>query len=132
MTTELDIGEVQERTGLPVSTLHVWERHGLITASSRKGLRRQYEPGVLERIAVIVMCQRSGFSLDEIGKLLKPDAFRDGKVLLESKIRDLEEQRRSLDQAIDGLRHAMSCSVPNPITCPDFRAKLGDVLPVQR
>lgn len=41
----IDIGDVTAASGLPASTLHVWERHGLITPISRKSSRRQYEPG---------------------------------------------------------------------------------------
>jgi len=126
----LDIGEVVRRTGVPTTTLHVWEREGLLNPVGRNGLRRQYAPGTIERIAVIVVCQRSGFSLAEIAELLQPDAFADGKGRLESKLCELRKRRAELDKAIQGIEHGLSCSYPSPLECPDFRAGLTNVLPV--
>ncbi len=131
MTDTLDIGEVIERSGVPASTLHVWERAGVIHPVGRDGLRRQYAPGVLEKIAVIVVCQRSGFTLAEIGQMMRPDAFDDGKQLLADKLVELERQQALLAAAIDGLRHAMACEAPSPMECNSFRRHLADVLPVR-
>lgn len=50
----LSVGEVSERSGLPVSTLHFYERKGLI-ASTRSGANhRVYRRDVLRRVAVLV------------------------------------------------------------------------------
>ena len=86
-TTELlDIGQVIESSGVPASTLHVWERAGLITPVDRVGMRRQFDPDVLTRISLIVVSKRAGFSLGEIGELFTPGAFDDGKDLLAAKL----------------------------------------------
>lgn len=134
-TTEapiLDIGEVVRRSGLPPSTLHVWEKHGLIAPSGREGLRRQYDADILQRIAVIVVCQRSGFSLAGIAELLAPDAFTEGKGRLADKLDELRRRQRDLAAAVTGLEHALACPAPSPIECPKFVSKLADVLPVER
>lgn len=132
MTTDtLDIGEVIERSGIPASTLHVWERADVIHPVGRHGLRRQYAPGVLDEIAVVVVCQRSGFSLAEIARMMRPDAFADGKQLLVDKLTELEQQQALLGAAIDGLRHAMACQAPSPMECDGFRRHLDGVLPVR-
>ena len=68
----LDISEVVRRSGVPATTLHVWERHHLVAPVSRSGLRRVYSPDVLDTIALVVTCQRSGFSLAEIERLFEP------------------------------------------------------------
>ena len=128
----LDIGEVVSRTGIPTTTLHVWEREGLVTPVGRVGLRRQYDHDVLDRIALIIVSQRSGFSLAEIRDLLAPDAFAEGKARLEEKLAELRERRQGLDAAIAGLEHALACPHPVPTDCPTFRASLADVLPVDR
>lgn len=127
---ELDIGEVVSRSGIPTSTLHVWEREGLIEPVGRRGLRRQYGPGILDRIALIIVSQRSGFSLAEIRDMLAADAFLDGKGQLEAKLEELRERRRGLDAAITGLEHALACPHPIPTECPTFRESLRNVLPV--
>lgn len=127
----LDIGEVVRRTGVPTTTLHVWEREGLLAPVGRAGLRRQYAPDTVERIAVIVVCQRSGFTLAEIADLLRPGAFAEGKGRLEGKVAELRQRRLELDKAIDGIEHALSCTHESPLECPNFRAELADVLPLE-
>jgi DNA-binding transcriptional MerR regulator len=130
MTGLIDIGEVVRRTGVPVSTLHVWERRGLIAPVGRIGLRRQYGQDVIRRIAVVVLCRRNGFTLAEIARVLEPGAFDDGKQVLSRKLEELLERRRRLDQAIDGIRHALDCPEPSPLECPVFERELDGVLPV--
>lgn len=135
MTTNegpLDIGDVVHRSGLPPSTLHVWEKHGLITPTGRAGLRRQYAPDILERIAVIVLFQRGGFSLAEISDLLLPDTLAAGKDHFARKLNELRHRQHELATAISGLEHALSCPEPSPIECPNFRSMLSNVLPVER
>lgn len=126
----VDIGDVIGASGLPASTLHVWERHGLISATGRNGGRRQFADDILERVAVIVLLQRSGFHLGEIVDLLRPDAFDDGKAVLEAKLARLRERRALLDAAIGGIEHALHCPEPSPLECDGFRAHLCDLLPV--
>jgi DNA-binding transcriptional MerR regulator len=133
MTLEIDIGEVVEQTGVPVSTLHVWEREGLLTPTGRRGLRRQYSPDVIGRVAMIVVGQRAGFSLADIKTLLDPKAFaRDGKAAIEAKLGELRAHRDQLDAAITGLEHAAACPYDVPTDCPTFNSMLDEVLPVER
>ena len=54
---ELDIGEVVKRSGVPASTLRYYEQLGLLQAVGRRGLRRQYDEQVLERLALIGLGQ---------------------------------------------------------------------------
>lgn len=125
----MDIGELVRRSGVPASTLRLWEEKGLLKTVGRKGLRRQYGPEIQERVALIVVCQDAGFTLAEIKGLLEPHAFRDGKAVLEAKVAELEAQRRAIDVAIAGIRHALCCPEPNPLECDRFREKLSRVLP---
>ena len=128
----IDIGTVARTSGLATSTLHVWERHGVLQPSHRTGGRRQYDLAVFDRIATILLLQRSGFSLSEIQQLLAPQAFDDGKAALEQKLASLLDQRRLLDEAINGLTHAIACPAPSPLDCEGFRRHLDYVLPVRR
>ncbi|EPJ5918581.1 MerR family transcriptional regulator, partial [Pseudomonas aeruginosa] len=63
---QLDIGEVARRSGVPASTLRYYEEKGLIASSGRHGLRRLFDAGVLERLALIGLGRAAGLSLDEI------------------------------------------------------------------
>jgi hypothetical protein len=69
---ELDIGEVVKRSGVPASTLRYYEQLGLLQALGRRGLRRQYDEQVLERLALIGLGQAAGLSLQQIGLSLPP------------------------------------------------------------
>jgi hypothetical protein len=50
---EMDITEVAQHSGLPASTLRFYEERGLIASIARRGLRRLFDPSVLERLALI-------------------------------------------------------------------------------
>jgi len=69
----LDIGDVARRAGVPPSTLRHYEDKGLIRAAGRRGLRRQYEADVIERLALIALGRAAGFSLDEIAAMFRTD-----------------------------------------------------------
>ena len=60
---DLDIGEVAQRAGIPASTLRFYEEKGLVASVGRRGLRRQYDRDVLERLALIALGRSAGFSL---------------------------------------------------------------------
>ncbi len=132
MSEALDIGDVTAASGLPASTLHVWERRGLLEPAGRVGRRRQYDANVLDRIAIIVTLQGSGFTLGEIVELLAAGAFDDDKQVLHEKLEVLVEQRRILDRAIDGIQHAIACPGPSPLDCDGFRQHLEGALPVAK
>jgi DNA-binding transcriptional MerR regulator len=70
MSEGLSIGELAARTGVPPSTLRYYDRIGLVRAPHRSGGQRRYPPKSVRRVQAILLCQRSGFSLDEISKLL--------------------------------------------------------------
>ena len=101
---------------------------GLVTPSDRVGLRRQYPPDILNTIAIIVVYQRSGFTLAEIARLLA-DAG-DGKTLLAGKLTELRQLYDQIGSAISGLEHAIECPAPSPLKCPGFARHLVGVLPV--
>ena len=52
---KIDIGQVARASGLPASTLRFYEEKGLIKSSGRHGLRRLYDPGVLEQLSLIAL-----------------------------------------------------------------------------
>jgi MerR family redox-sensitive transcriptional activator SoxR len=68
--THLTIGEVARRSGLPVSTLHFYERQGLIASERTAANHRVFRREVLRRVAVIKVAQSAGLPLAEIAKAL--------------------------------------------------------------
>jgi len=123
--TVLDIGEVARRAGVATSTLRYYEEKGLITPCGRHGLRRQYDPGVLERLALIALGRTAGFSLDEIGHMFAPDGQPDlDRQRLAAKADELEARMRELAVLRDSLRHAAACPAPSHMECRTFRGLL--------
>ena len=122
---DLDIGEVAQRAGIPASTLRFYEEKGLVTSVGRRGLRRQYDPDVLERLALIALGRSAGFSLGEIARMFAPDGgARIERQMLNDKAADLDVTIRKLSAMRDGLRHAAACRAPSHMECPTFRRLL--------
>lgn len=122
---ELDIGEVSRQTGMSASTLRFYEEIGLIASIGRRGLRRQFDARVLERLALITLGRSAGFSLGEIAQMFAPDGRpRIDRRLLATKAEALDRRIRKLTAARDGLRHAVACQASSHMECPTFRRLL--------
>jgi DNA-binding transcriptional MerR regulator len=123
---DLDIAEVAERSGMPASTLRYYEERGLIAPIGRRGLRRLFDPDVLERLALIALGRVAGFSLDDISLMLAPDGRpRIDRTMLAAKADELDRTIRGLSAVRDGLRHAAKCPAPSHMECPIFRRYLA-------
>ena len=125
----MDISEVRARTSLSAAALHHYENLGLVVSTGRVGLRRQYGDDVIEVLSVIALCQRSGFTLDEIRALMVRRKGSEWKTLAKQKLEAIEEHINSLEQARTGLRHALECPSPDIMRCEHFRSTLDDVYP---
>jgi DNA-binding transcriptional MerR regulator len=122
---DLDIGEVAKRAGIPASTLRFYEEKGLVASVGRHGLRRQYDPDVLERLALIALGRSAGFSLEEISRMFSPNGkLQVDRPMLVSKADELDLTIRKLSAMRDGLRHAAACRAPSHMECPTFRRLL--------
>jgi DNA-binding transcriptional MerR regulator len=122
---DLDIGEVAKRAGIPASTLRFYEEKGLVASVGRRGLRRQYDREVLERLALIALGRSAGFSLDEIARMFAPNGkLQVDRPMLVSKADELDLTIRKLSAMRDGLRHAAACRAPSHMECPTFRRLL--------
>jgi len=123
---ELDIVAVGKRSGVAASTLRYYEEKGLIRSVGRSGLRRVFDEGVLERLALIALGSSAGFSLDEIARMFKPGGLLQiDRKMLAGKADELNEKIRELTAMRDGLRHAAECPAPTHLECPTFRRLLG-------
>ena len=125
---DLDINEVARRTGLPASALRHYEEKGLIVSVGRRGLRRLFDPSVIQRLALVAMGRAAGFSLEEIARMfaagVKP---RIDKKLLAAKAEEIDATIRHLTRMRDGLRHAATCRAPSHMECPTFQRILRAV-----
>jgi DNA-binding transcriptional MerR regulator len=135
---DLDIAEVARRSETPASTLRFYEEKGLIRSIGRRGLRRLFDPAVLQQLALIALGRAGGFSLDEIASMFAPDGKpRIRRDRLRAKADELDRTIRKLTAMRDGLRHAAVCPAPSHMECPTFKRMLrlagaGRLNPPQR
>jgi DNA-binding transcriptional MerR regulator len=127
----LDIGVVAARSGMAPSTLRYYESERIIASVDRKGLRRQFPPDVLTTLAVVAMCRRAGFSLEEIKLVLATGGEPSWKSFAARKRDQLRAQAEHLGTVADQLDHAIRCPSPNVFDCEHFQAALADALPVR-
>jgi DNA-binding transcriptional MerR regulator len=123
----MDIAAVAKQSGVPASTLRFYEEKGLIASVGRQGLRRVFNPSVLERLALIALGRSAGFSLDEIAGMFAADGRpRIDRGMLAAKARELNATIRRLTAMRDGLRHAAVCPARSHLECPTFRRLLRE------
>ena len=123
----MDIREVSQRAGVAPSALRYYEARGLIQSTGRNGLRRQFDPSVVQRLALIALWRTAGFSLDEILGMFAPDgAPRIERAVLSAKADELDARIRELTALRDGLRHAAACPAPSHLECPTFQRALDE------
>jgi DNA-binding transcriptional MerR regulator len=128
----LDIAEVARRSGMAASKLRFYEEKGLIASVGRRGLKRLFDPGVLERLSLIALARTAGFSLDEIGGMFGEDGQpRLDRAQLSARADDLDQTVRRLGALRDGLRHAAACPAPSHMECPTFQRLLRTAIPRQ-
>jgi len=127
----LTVGEVAERAGVAVSTLHFYEAEGLIASWRNSGNQRRYAREVLRRVAVIKVAQKTGIPLKEIREALatlpekRTPTTADWKKLsarwrgrLSERIERLTRLRDQLDGCIGcGCLSVDSCPLRNPGDC---------------
>lgn len=122
---DLDIAEVARASGMAASALRFYEERGLIAPIGRHGLRRLFDPGVLERLKLIALGRAAGFSLQEIAAMFAPDGRpRIDRRKLAIRADELDRTIRELGALRDGLRHAAACPARDHLECPSFRRLL--------
>ena len=119
----LTIGSLAEAAMVNLETIRFYQRKGLMPEPQRaQGSIRRYGRSDLARVRFIKSAQRLGFSLDEIGELLKLDDgthCREARKLAElklvnvrEKLADLQRIESVLDQLVDrcaSARGAVAC-----------------------
>ena len=123
MTQTVTIGALATKTGTPISTLRFYERTGLLGEPPRVSGQRRYPPEAAERVAMIRMWRRAGFSVTEIRTLLA-DRHRldDWQNLVRTKIAELEAHVAQIERSRAELHHALFCRAEDWTTCSWMKA----------
>ncbi|MFI8744539.1 redox-sensitive transcriptional activator SoxR [Pseudomonas sp. NPDC077186] len=120
----LSVGQVAERSGVAISTLHFYESKGLIHSQRNAGNQRRYPREVLRRVAIIKVAQRLGIPLADIGAALAslpadhtPTAA-DWQRLSAQWQRDLDARIEQLARLRDLLTGCIGCGCLSMQDCP--------------
>ena len=131
-TTTMTIGSLARTTGIHVETIRYYQRRGLLPVPQKPlgGIRR-YDDDAVARLHCIRSAQWLGFSLEEVGELLK---LEDGthcdeaRVLAEHKLADVQGRIAGLQQmqaTLSDLVDRCRCS-DDPQRCPMIHSLRGD------
>lgn len=129
----MKIGELAKRSGLATSTIRFYESKGLLKSVARRSNGyREYPPDAAAVLAIIINAQQTGFTLDEIAKLLPSNAsnWQHDELIatLERKIGDIESMELRLAQNKAQLRSLIGLinSKPEGMACGDNAARVMD------
>lgn len=129
----MKIGELAKRTGLATSTIRFYESKGLLKSVARlSNGYREYPPDAAAILAVIVNAQQTGFTLDEIAKILPANAanWQHDELIatLVRKIDDIESMEVRLAQNKAQLRSLIDLinSKPADMACEENAVRVMD------
>lgn len=94
----MKVGDFSKRTGLPVSTLHFYERKGLISPERSASGHREYDEADLTWIAFIERLKETGMPLAQIKRYA--DLRAKGNSTLEERMAMLVSHRESIIDTI--------------------------------
>lgn len=122
--TGATIGALAEAAGVNVETIRFYQRKGLMPEPEKPyGSIRRYGAAELARVRFIKSAQRLGFSLEEVGELLKlEDGPRcsEARQLAEQKLVDVRQKLSDLQRIESVLAGLVArCSaVRGRVNCP--------------
>ena len=122
--TGATIGTLAETAGVNVETIRFYQRKGLMPEPDKPyGSIRRYGAAELARVRFIKSAQRLGFSLEEVGELLKlEDGARcsEARQLAEQKLVDVRQKLSDLQRIESVLAGLVArCSaVRGRVNCP--------------
>ncbi len=125
--TQMTIARLADAGGVGVETVRYYQRRGLMAEPERPaGGVRRYGAGDVRHLRFIRAAQAAGFTLEEIGELIRLDATDDRPrahemarariAALDAKIADMQAARANLAR----LAHACGCGDAGP--CPILTA----------
>ena len=122
--SSLTIGGLAKAANVNVVTIRYYQRRGLLSEPKRPlgGIRR-YGSADIDRLTFVKTAQQLGFSLDEVGDLLRLEDgthCQEASALAEHKLKDVREKIERLVKIEKALSDMVSqCHArPDSIACP--------------
>lgn len=127
---DMTIARLAEAGGVGVETVRYYQRRGLLAEPRRPaGGVRRYGPDDARRLRFIRQAQAAGFTLEQIGELLRLDAGTDrarARELARTRIAALDAKIAELEAARGSLRRlAAACAGGTEGPCPILEAFEG-------
>lgn len=129
----MNIGEVSERTGLPVKTIRYYEDIDLVTPGRAPNGYRVYNQRDLHKLAFVGRSRDFGFSIEECRSLLslytdESRASADVKRMTVKKIEEIETKMQELASLKNTLQTlAATCHGNNKPDCPILADLAGEI-----
>lgn len=117
----LTIGRLARNAGVSVETIRYYQRRHLVVEPPRPSHGYRYYPyETVNRVRFIKRAQRLGFTLREIGELLRlsDGHCADVNSLAETKCRRIRAQLRELEALHASLQHLVQCCDGSDATSP--------------
>lgn len=131
-TSDLGVGEMAARAGVPVSTLHYYEAEGLIESWRTPANHRRYDRRELRRVAITRIAQSVGVPLADI-KVVLDGIPRTKAVSAQMWAKAaapwqamLEERIELMTRLRDQMGYCIGCGCLSLDTCPLYNG--GDQL----
>ena len=118
------VGRIAERCGVNVSTLHFYEKKGLIKSWRNSGNQRRYKSDVMRRIAVIKAAQKVGIDLESIKSTIatlpenRTPSIKDWQRLGTLWRDQLNEKIAYLERLRDSMTSCIGCGCLSLKSCP--------------
>ena len=121
---EWTVGNVAQRCGVNVSTLHFYEQKGLIYGTRNASNQRRFKADILRRVAAIKAAQKMGISLASIKKALaslpkqRTPTASDWQKLSSGWQAELNARIAYLERLRDSLTGCIGCGCLSMTRCP--------------
>ena len=116
------IGEVARRAGIASSAIRYYEKEDLILKADRQGNARVYGEDIFDRLALIELAKKAGFTIAETRDLVRGISRRTSpgprlQAMAKKKLTEVEERIAEAEQMRSVLRKMMNCECPTFEDC---------------
>ena len=102
----MQIGEISKKTGLSISTLRYYDKHGLLQNIDRSnGGIRKFDDKDLEALRIILCLKTSGMKISEIKQFM--DWCNEGDATIDKRLNMFYEQEKNINKQIDILNKSL-------------------------
>ena len=102
----MQIGEISKKTGLSISTLRYYDKHGLLQNIDRSnGGIRKFDDKDLEALKIIICLKTSGMKISEIKQFM--NWCNEGDTTIDKRLNMFYEQEKNINKQIDILNKSL-------------------------